>query len=160
MRQREIIFTKLLFPLRQKFDFSHKGNLTLTTYIKKVVNEIFVVVPYILIILKFFHQQMHALLNIYNFKIYNQNIIAFAATCFGPSGPSSGSPCWSLLKLHFCRIICKMHRYKFYCCTVHFDNIKILFTNKCTLYDTYRMLKLDIKTSKLSRMLRCFICKL
>jgi len=21
----------------------------------------------------------------------------------------------------------------FYCCTVHFDNIKILFTNKCTL---------------------------
>jgi len=22
----------------------------------------------------------------------------------------------------------------FYCCTVHFDNIKILFTNKCTLY--------------------------
>jgi hypothetical protein len=22
----------------------------------------------------------------------------------------------------------------FYCCTVHFDNVKILFTNKCTLY--------------------------
>ena len=21
----------------------------------------------------------------------------------------------------------------FYCCTVHFDNIKIIFTNKCTL---------------------------
>jgi len=21
----------------------------------------------------------------------------------------------------------------FYCCTIHFDNIKILFTNKCTL---------------------------
>jgi hypothetical protein len=24
--------------------------------------------------------------------------------------------------------------YFFYCCTMHFDNIKILFTNECTLY--------------------------
>jgi hypothetical protein len=25
-------------------------------------------------------------------------------------------------------------KYVFYCCTVHFDNIKIIFTNECTLY--------------------------
>jgi hypothetical protein len=28
---------------------------------------------------------------------------------------------------------------------VHFDNIKILFTNKCTHYWTYKMLKFTIK---------------
>jgi hypothetical protein len=32
---------------------------------------------------------------------------------FGPSGPSSGSLRWSLLKLHFCRIISKIRLYKF-----------------------------------------------
>jgi hypothetical protein len=34
-----------------------------------------------------------------------------------------------------------------YCCTVHFDYIKITYTNKCTLYLTYKMLKFTIKTS-------------
>jgi hypothetical protein len=27
----------------------------------------------------------------------------------------------------------------FYCCAVHFNNIKILFTNECTFYWTYKM---------------------
>jgi len=29
--------------------------------------------------------------------------LTFAATCFGPFGPSSGSSHWAWLKLHFCR---------------------------------------------------------
>jgi hypothetical protein len=41
----------------------------------------------------------------------------------------------------------KMHRFYFYCCTVHLDNIKITFTNECTFYLTYKMLKFTIKTS-------------
>jgi len=42
-----------------------------------------------------------------------------------------------------------MNKYidNFYCCTVHFDNIKILFTNKCTLYYTHKMLKYTVKIS-------------
>jgi hypothetical protein len=35
----------------------------------------------------------------------------------------------------------------FYCCTVHFDNIKIFFTKEWTLYQTYKMSKFTIKTS-------------
>jgi hypothetical protein len=35
----------------------------------------------------------------------------------------------------------------FYGCTVHLDNIKITFTNECTFYLTYEMLKFTIKTS-------------
>jgi hypothetical protein len=35
----------------------------------------------------------------------------------------------------------------FYCCTVHFDNTKIPFTNECALYQTYKMLTFAIKTS-------------
>jgi hypothetical protein len=37
--------------------------------------------------------------------------------------------------------------FNFYCCTVHLDNIKITFTNECTSYSTYKMLKFTIKTS-------------
>jgi hypothetical protein len=35
----------------------------------------------------------------------------------------------------------------FHCCTVHLDNIKIIFTNECTIYWTYKMLTFTIKTS-------------
>jgi hypothetical protein len=31
----------------------------------------------------------------------------------------------------------------FYCCTVHFDNIKILFTKECTLYCLFVFLALQ-----------------
>jgi len=30
-------------------------------------------------------------------------------------------------------LVIETNRVNFYCCTVHFDNIKILFTNKCFL---------------------------
>jgi hypothetical protein len=35
----------------------------------------------------------------------------------------------------------------YFYCTVHLDNIKITFTNECTFYLTYKMLKFIIKTS-------------
>jgi hypothetical protein len=35
----------------------------------------------------------------------------------------------------------------FYCSTVHLDNIKVLLTNKCTIYYPYKMLKFTVKTS-------------
>jgi hypothetical protein len=40
-----------------------------------------------------------------------------------------------------------IHLLFFYCCTMHFDNVKILFTNKCTFFLTYKMLKFTIKIS-------------
>jgi hypothetical protein len=41
----------------------------------------------------------------------------------------------------------------FYCCTVHLDNIKIIFTKECTFYLTYEMLKFTVKTSIYSPLL-------
>jgi hypothetical protein len=47
-----------------------------------------------------------------------------------------------------CWFYCKeTNNHLFYCCTVHLDNIKIVFTNECTFYWTYKMLKFTIKTS-------------
>jgi hypothetical protein len=37
-----------------------------------------------------------------------------------------------------------IHTDNVYCCTVHFDNTKVLITNKCTLYYTYKMLKYTV----------------
>jgi len=57
--------------------------------------------------------------HLHGLKIRNRN-----RSVFGLDMPSSDSCLLNTRNLLL---------HKFYCCTVHFDNIKILFANKCTL---------------------------
>jgi len=56
-----------------------------------------------------------------------------APTCFGPSGPSSGSLCRTLLKLQFCGIShkCLLHG------TQYTPQLETLFTNIAEHLTTY-----------------------
>jgi len=60
---------------------------------------IFIVVPCILITLKFLSPTNAPLCYTYKMLKYTVKI---SPTCFGPPGPSSGSLCRTLLKLQFC----------------------------------------------------------